>query len=168
MLLSTVCRRKVFPYYDPRYQCAFDWDIFFKIAEKKSDFLFVDKALVCYRFYPENETSLAKQDGTVIFESYLTLHRFFMRQPQYLHLRRKAYSVLAMSTLRQSRDLDQRETIFLYQRLALMIYPGILFYPAFHLYMIIAFLFGPPGMQAMKNASKKVTLLIKRIQGNKD
>jgi glycosyltransferase involved in cell wall biosynthesis len=167
LLPAALFRRETFPYYDPRYQCTCDWDISFKLVEQKTDFLFVDRALVRYRFYPENETSVAKRDGTLIFESYLNLHRFFLRQPRYRHLRRKAYSTLAMSTLRQSRDLGQRDMIFLYHRFALMIYPRIFFYPAFHLYWITAFLFGPPGMQTLMKASKKVTSVIKRIQGKK-
>jgi glycosyltransferase involved in cell wall biosynthesis len=165
LITAALFRRKAFPHFSIKYHYAGDWDMLFRVAEARNDFLFLEEPLVRCRFYPDSNTSVAKLDGTLVFESYLTLRDFFARQPQYGRLRRKAYGILAMSTLRVSRDLDSRAAIHLYHRLALLIYPAILLNPAFYMYLAVAQLFGPSGMRAMKKMSKQVTSVIKGIQG---
>lgn len=167
LITAAVFRRKDFPLFAIKYHYSGDWDIFFKMAEAGSDLLYIEKPLAYYRCCLGSNTSVAKRDGLLVFESYLTLNDFFLRQPRYRNLQKKAFSILSMSTLRLSRDLDSRQSALYYHRLALLIYPAILLHPAFYLYMVTALLFGPSGLQAVKKVSRKATSVIKKIQGKR-
>lgn len=154
-------RRGKFPFFSNSFAFSCDWDLWLKIAAADNDFLFINKPLIYYRTSADSVTSLSMKTGLNIIEDYLTLVQFFARNREYADFRKTGLRRLSMRALRLSREIEDRETIFLYHRLAILAYPAILLHPIFYLYVVINFIFGSKGMKLLKKISKTFTRLLK-------
>lgn len=160
---SVFLRRGKFPYFNNRFVFACDWDLWLRIAVAGNDFLYIDEPLIYYRQSPENVTSTAIKSGVNIIEDYLALSAFFEKNPNHQRYKSMALRRLSMSTLRRSRDVQNRDTILLYQKLAVVFYPVHLLNPLFYFYLLIGFVFGHEGLSKLKTISKGLSFRSHRL-----
>jgi glycosyltransferase involved in cell wall biosynthesis len=153
MTPTAFLRRGTFPYFNYRYFFPCDWDLWLRIAAEGNNFLFIDRPLIKYRVSPQNVTSVSARTGLSVMEDYLVLTQFFARYPQFNMLRGEAFRRMAMRTMRLTKSLPDRKTIFLYHRLALVISPVSVLNPLFLPYVILGLLFGSKGMIAFRSAT---------------
>lgn len=153
MTPTVFLRKGTFPSFNYRYFFPCDWDLWLRIAAEGNDFLFIDRSLIKYRVSSQNVTSVSARTGLNVMEDYLVLTQFFARYPQFNALRGGAFRRMAMRTMRLTKSLPDRRTIFLYHRLALVISPSATLNPLFLLYMILGLLFGSKGMTAFRSAT---------------
>jgi glycosyltransferase involved in cell wall biosynthesis len=161
---TVLLRRGAFPFFSNRYVFSCDWELWLRIAAAKNDFLFIDEPLIYYRLSPGNVTSTAMKTGVNIIEDYLTLAGFFEKWPEHLGYRKMAMRRLSMRTLRLSREVQSKETIFLYHKLAAVFYPFNLLNPLYYLYLLTGLSFGHKGLGSLKKLSKSVSSGIRQLR----
>jgi glycosyltransferase involved in cell wall biosynthesis len=157
-------RKGTFPYFNNRYVFSCDWDLWLRIAAAGNTFMFIDEPLIYYRVSAGNVTSTAMKTGVNIIEDYLTLASFFEKWPEYCVNKGMALKRLSMRTLRLSRDVENKETIFLYHKLAIVFYPMNLLNPIFYIYLAVGFIWGHKGMISLKKSSKAVSEKIRCLR----
>ncbi|MDD2273215.1 MAG: glycosyltransferase [Desulfuromonadaceae bacterium] len=158
-------RKSSLPYFNNRFVFACDWELWLRLAAAGNDFLYIDEPLIYYRHSPNNVTSTATKTGINIIEDYLVLTTFFEKNPTYQKFKGMALRKLSMSTLRRSREIKDKETFFLYQKLAVVFSPTLLINPLFYIYLLIGLVYGHQGFGLLKKASKSIRSEKHRFRG---